>query len=164
MTNRIPPSLTWLIDQRARLSSDVAKVRKALSKYQHLINKLECLEDSLAGIDKSLGLHEIKVDVSNIKPINTQRNRLKFPYGQINDHIISYIRKYGIQNPVSKSEVINYMLEKYSEIDDQPISHKQMAVLVKHALQRLATIGCIKRVHNLQTSEEGLWKSPEDAS
>lgn len=69
MSDKIPPSQFWLIDKRVRLAGDILKTKKALSKVQHLVTKLRNLEDALQSIDSSLKLHEIQIDIENIKPI-----------------------------------------------------------------------------------------------
>ncbi|MDP3744601.1 MAG: hypothetical protein Q8Q76_09730 [Methylotenera sp.] len=91
MANRIPPSLMWLINKRARLAGEIIQTKKALHKVQHIVSKLRNLEKSLETIDSSLKLHDIQVDLENIKPIRPQTYRMKFPRGYISRYVMEYL-------------------------------------------------------------------------
>jgi hypothetical protein len=157
MTNRIPPSLNWLIDKRARLSGDIIKTKKALSKVQDLVDKLKNLESDLAAIDQSLKLHNIQIDVENIKPIRTQMTRLKFPHGYINNLVLTYLRSRDDDKPVPKSEIANFVFNKQFEFDMELASHSQVSFSVRRSLGRLYLLGHVERHHRLGTEDEGLW-------
>ncbi|HEY3299949.1 MAG TPA: hypothetical protein VGJ90_04175 [Methylophilaceae bacterium] len=157
MTNRIPPSLNWLIDKRARLSGDIIKTKKALSKVQDLVDKLKTLESDLAAVDQSLKLHNIQVDVENIKPIRPQLKRLKLPHGYINNLVLTYLRSRNDDKPVPKSEIVNFVFNKQFEFDMELATHFQVSFSVRQSLGRLCLLGHIKRYHRLGTDDEGLW-------
>lgn len=71
MTPKIPSPLKWLIDKRVRLAGEIRKTRSALATAKQLIEELSKLEDDLAAIDRSLGLHEIQIQVDYIQPIRS---------------------------------------------------------------------------------------------
>lgn len=57
MTPKIPSSLKWLIDKRARLQGEIQKTRASLATAKQLIEELSKLEADLVAIDHSLRLH-----------------------------------------------------------------------------------------------------------
>lgn len=67
MSSRIPSSLKWLIDKRARLDAEIRKTEAFLAKAKDLINELSNLKESLNAIDHTLSLYEIKVDINLIQ-------------------------------------------------------------------------------------------------
>ncbi|WP_221763226.1 hypothetical protein [Methyloradius palustris] len=106
MVNRIPPSLNWLIDKRARLAGDIQRTNKALLKVQHLVSKLRELETALEAVDRSLQLHEIQVDVENIKPIRShQTPKLKFQHGDISHLVLMHLRSQKNNSPIAKHRI-----------------------------------------------------------
>ena len=157
MTNRIPPSLNWLINKRARLSGEIIRTKKALIKVQDLVDKLRVLESDLAAVDHSLKLHKIQVDVENIKPIRTKMTRLKFPYGYINNLVLTYLRSRNDDVPVHKSEIVNFVFNKQFEFDPQTATLSQVSKSVGQALARLCVLGHVIRHHDSVTNDEGLW-------
>lgn len=157
MTNRIPPSLNWLIDKRARLSGHILRTKKALSKVQDLVDKLKILESDLAAIDQSLKLHNIQVDVENIKTIRPQMKRLKFPHGYINNTVLTYLRSHDDDKPVPKPEIVDFVFNKQFEFDPRIATYSQVSKSVGQALARLCVLGHIKRHHNSDSFDEGLW-------
>lgn len=83
MANRIPPSLKWLIDKRARTSGETSKTRRSLKTIQVLMKDLEDLEFKLQSIDATLELHDIEVDVDLIGNLETKHLRLNIPHRHI---------------------------------------------------------------------------------
>lgn len=162
VTGKIPSSIFWLINKRARLAGEIAKVQKALSKVQSLVDRLKELETSLDAIDQALKLHEIQVDIENIKPIRPKKARSKFEYGEINNLILSYLRSRIDEPPVSKLDIAEYMHRKHLEIDPTPLSRVQLVACVKASLQRLHRLGCISRCHDPATGQIGLWQAKKN--
>jgi len=161
MTNRIPSSLNWLIDKRARLAGEIQRTKKTLLKVQHLVNKLKELETALEAIDKSLGLHEIQIDIQNIKPIKSHRFRSKFQHGEINNLVLSYLISKSGEDPISKSDILEYINLKHLEIDPEPLSYIQLSHCVKRSLNRLLRLNCISRCHHPITNQIGHWRVNE---
>ncbi len=117
MSNRIPPSLNWLIDKRARVSGEIEKTKRSLKQAQLLIAELEELEAKLKAIDTTLNLHDIQVDISLIKPITSSYYRLKIPYGELTKSILTCIKLYGTLSPVSKSTIVDFVITRHFDYD-----------------------------------------------
>lgn len=114
MTYRIPPSLNWLIKKRGRLAGDIIKTKRSLKKVHHLVTKLNKLEEELKTIDSTLKLHEIQINVENIKPIRTKINSLGFPHGYINQYVLKYLIDNYSSQPIPKSEIVNIPMSHLS--------------------------------------------------
>jgi len=159
MASRIPSSISWLINKRARLAGDIAKVQKALSKVQHLVDRLKELEASLEAIDNALKLHEIQIDTENIKPIRPHKARSKFRHGEINNLILGYLRSQTEGNPVSKQDIAEYIHRKHLEIDPTPLNSTQLSHCIQASLNRLLRLGCVSRCHDPITNQHGSWQA-----
>jgi hypothetical protein len=94
MEDRIPPSLKWLIDKRARIHGEILRKNR-----QHQINfedgtkSLKCLQEDIQAIDRVIGLHDIHVNPSDIPPIRPQICKFKLPYGMATRLIYEYFRQ-----------------------------------------------------------------------
>jgi putative alpha-1,2-mannosidase len=142
MSNRIPSSLSWLIDKRARLAGDIQRTKKALLKVQHLVHKQKELEAALEAVDKSLKLHDIQVDVANIKPIYShQLSKLKFQHGDINQLILIYLRAQQNHNSISTLEIADHIHSKHQELGAITLSRRQFMTRVRQSLNRLRRLG-----------------------
>jgi hypothetical protein len=162
MTNRIPPSLNWLIDKRARISGEIEKTRRSLKRAQALISELEDLEVKLKAIDTTLDLHDIKIDVNLIKPIASNSYRLNIPHGELTKSILTCIRLHGGKNPVAKSIIHNFVVARHFDFDADEIPHEQVSLSIKRRLNCLYHDGLLLRHHSSNTNEYGLWSfSPE---
>lgn len=158
MSTRIPPSLKWLIDKRARLEGEILKTKKSLNQAHKLIDELNNLNETLAAIDKTLELHEIKINVHYIQPIKSKYVRLKLPYGALTKGILICLRLYTTDgNPINKSEIIEFIIARYTEFDEPEINRGQIAISIKKTLQRLLKSGVVKRYHELDGSCDGRW-------
>lgn len=74
MSSRIPPSLNWLINKRARLAGDITKAEKRANElYRLKLKEIEVLRRDLSIIDATIRLHEIQIDPKCIRPIKGQR-------------------------------------------------------------------------------------------
>jgi hypothetical protein len=165
MVNRIPPSLNWLINKRARLAGDIQRTNKALSKVQHLVRKLRELEAALEAVDRSLQLHEIQVDVENIKPINShQTPKLEFPRGDINQLVLTHLKDQESNTPISTIEVANYLYSKHLEIDAVKINRRQFLIRIRQSLNRLRRLGYVIRCHKATLNKVAFWRAAENTS
>jgi hypothetical protein len=162
MANRIPPSLKWLIDKRARISGEIEKTRRSLERAQSLIDELEDLETKLKAIDTTLEMHDIPVDTSLIQPIKSKYYRLKIPHGELTKSILTCIKLYGENAPVSKATIMNFVITRHFDFDADTVALTQVALSVKRRLGNLYHEGYIVRHHSPITSDDGLWTlSPE---
>ncbi|MFN8985219.1 MAG: hypothetical protein ACK5VR_02730, partial [Burkholderiales bacterium] len=70
MTYRVPPSLSWLAKQRARVSGELKRLEAQLEGLlneqvqarQHHESVIESLESDLRALDAVFALHEIQVN------------------------------------------------------------------------------------------------------
>ncbi len=158
MSTRVPPSLKWLIDKRARLHGEIIKTQNSIAKAHQLIDELKKLNETLAAIDKTLELHEIKIDVINIQPIHTKYVRLDLPHGSITNAILTCLRLYTDSNtPIYKTQIVEFLIARHSELDAPETSKAQVSMSVKSALKRLYRNGVIKRHHHPDDTSGGSW-------
>lgn len=162
MTNRIPPSLAWLIDKRARIAGEIEKTRKSLIKAQKLIDELKELEKLLTAIDTTLELHDIKIDISLIEPIQSQSVRVKIPHGQLTRSILTCIKLYGDEVAVSKSTILDFVIARHYELGADEVSKSKIADSIHNRLKNLCNSGVITRCHSKDSNQEGLWKLSND--
>lgn len=158
MTYRIPPSLNWLIKKRGSLAGDIIRTKRSLKKVQHLVTKLNKLEEELKTIDSTLKLHEIQINVENIKPIRPKTNSLGFPHGYINQYVLKYLIDNYSSQPINKTEIVNFLISKNQEHQKTPATYDQITHAVKNSLFRHLMKGHVIRHHPLITSQEGLWQ------
>ncbi len=137
MANRIPPSLNWLIDKRARISGEIEKTRRSLKRAQVLIKELEDLEVKLNAIDTTLDMHNIKINVSLIKPIVSKSYRLNIPHGELTKSILTCIRLHGADNPVAKSTIHDFVVARHFDFDADEVTHAQISLSIKRRLNCL---------------------------
>jgi hypothetical protein len=161
MANRIPPSLKWLIDKRARVSGEIEKTRRSLKTAQALIKDLEDLEIKLKSIDTTLELHHIKVDVDLIDSIETKHLRLNIPHGELTRSILTCIRLYGENGPVSKVRIVDFIIARHFDGNAEKTTHTQISRSVQIRLKCLHRAGRLIRHHSAITSDYGLWSLPE---
>lgn len=157
MTNRIPPSLNWLIDKRARISGEIEKTRRSLKTAQSLIEELEDLETKLKAIDTTLELHDIKINVDLIKPIESKHYRLNIPHGELTKSILTCIKLYGTVTPVSKSEIVNFVIARHFDFNANEITSARIKRSISNRVKSLYRDGFVVRHHRPYSNEEGLW-------
>lgn len=161
MTPKIPSSLKWLIDKRARLDAEIQKTRKSLSSAKQLIDDLSKLEEDLAAIDRSLGLHEIHVQVENIQPIRSHYVRVKLPRGELTKSILLCFRlREGA--PVRMTEIVSFIEARHSELDASAGSRAVFHRSVHNRLKALYREGRLKRHHPPKCNTEGLWSLSDE--
>lgn len=107
MSTKIPSSLKWLIDKRARLDAEIEKTQSSNEKAKKLTKELASLKKSLLAIDKALEMHEISVDVNLIKSIKSHYKRIDLPHGELTRCILTCLRKYQGVQPVEKAEIVD---------------------------------------------------------
>lgn len=161
MTNRIPPSLNWLIDKRARVAGEIAKTRRSLKEAKALIKDLEELETKLKAIDTTLDLHHIKVDVNLIAPIESHELRIKIPRGELSKSILTCIRLYEINGPVSKTIIAKFVLAKHFDFNGEKVVGGDIKRIIHNGLGNLYHRGYLVRHHASETNDFGLWTLSE---
>lgn len=161
MAPKIPSSLKWLIDKRARLDAEITKTRASLSYAKKLIEELSKLEDDLAAIDRSLGLHEIKVQVEHIQPIRSHYVRLNLPRGDLTKSILLCLRlREGA--PARMGEIVSFIEARHGDLSASVGNRGVFHRSVHNRLKALFREGRLMRHHPPSSNTEGLWSLADD--
>lgn len=156
MAQRIPSSLKWLIDKRARIDAEIKKTRASLKTAEALIKELSGLEEDLAAIDRSLGLHEIKIEVENIPPVRSHYVRIKLPHGELTRSILLCLRLQE-GTPVSMSAIAAFIEARHADLTAEKESRAALHRTIHYRLKNLYRSGVLQRHHPAETNSEGLW-------
>lgn len=162
MANRIPSSLNWLIDKRARIAGEIEKTRRSLHKAQELIKGLEGLETKLKAIDTTLELHHIKIDISLVENIESRHLKLNIPHGELTKSILICLRIYGETTPVSKSRIVDFVIARHFDNNANETTYAQIADSVKYRLRGLYKEGKVTRHHSEISNDLGSWSLASD--
>lgn len=158
MANRIPPSLNWLIDKRARVAGEISKAKRLLKKAQASLLELEELESKLKAIDSTMELHNIRIDIGLIKPIESKDLKLNIPHGELTRSILTCIKLYESEGPVSKETITNFVFARHSDFDcGKKILISQLRVSIQNRLAGLYHQGYLVRHHSTKSNNPGLW-------
>lgn len=156
MTPKIPSSLKWLIDKRARLDGEIQKTRASLSTAKRLLDELRELEESLAAIDRSLGMHEIQIEIENIPTIRSHYVRINLPRGELTRSIFLCL-KLNEGAPIRMSQFVDFIAARYADIDATKETRAKLSRSVHNRLKTLYHEGKLQRHHPADSNEEGLW-------
>ena len=163
MSTRIPPSLAWLIDKRARLDAELQKAQQAADNAKRLLADLEELKHNLDAIDRALGLHELQVDTSLIAPKGTHAIRTKLPYGALTSTLLQYLRR-SKSKVVPTTELATLIATQYPEFAAQYPDEQSFRLVVRRRLKNLAHEGIVERMHLEGKNTEGLWRLAEQGA
>lgn len=157
MTNKIPPSLNWLIDKRARVAGEIAKTKRSLKEAKTLIKDLEELEIKLSAIDTTLDLHDIKVDVNLIVPIESHEIRVNIPHGELSKSILTCIRLYQVNGPVPKPIIENFVITRHFDFDGEKVIGGDIKRIIHNGLTNLYHKGYLIKHHDPKSNNFSLW-------
>lgn len=161
MVPKIPSSLKWLIDKRARLDAEIKKTQASLETAKQLIDELSTLKEDLAAIDRALGLHEIRVDLENIKPVRSHYVRVNLPRGELTRSILLCLRlRDGV--PVRMGEIVSFIEARHGDLSASVGSRGAFHRSVHTRLKSLFHEGKLKRHHDPSSNAEGLWSIADD--
>jgi hypothetical protein len=161
MTPKIPSSLKWLIDKRARLEGEIRKTRATLATAKQLIEELSKLEEDLAAIDRSLGLHEIQIQIEHIQPIRSHYVRIKLPRGELTKSILLCLRlREGV--PASMTEIAAFIEARHGDLSASVGSRVALHRSVHTRLKTLFSEGKLERHHDPSSNREGIWSLADD--
>ena len=161
MVPKIPSSLKWLIDKRARLDAEIKKTRASLTSAKQLIDELSELENDLAAIDRSLGLHEMKVQVEHIQPIRSHYVRVNLPRGELTRSILLCLRlRDGV--PARMGEIVSFVEARHGDLSALVGSRAVFHRSVHNRLKALFREGRLKRHHPPSSNTEGGWSLADD--
>lgn len=153
---RLPPSLKWLIDRRARVAGEIEKIERLLAKCQSATDDLSKLKELLASVDQTLALHEIRVDPEYIRSIRSKDVRVSLPHGELGRAILLCLRS-NEGRPVSSEEIIDFVAVRMTDLAAPAIPRAQLARSVHNRLQGLHRRGLLNRHHNTSKTYRGIW-------
>lgn len=156
MSTRIPSSLVWLIDKRARLDAEIRKTQVSITNAKKLIKELSSLQNDLLAVDKTLALHEVAIDVKLIEPINSHYKRIDLPYGELTSSILSCLRIRNDGPPATKKEIIAFIVSRNPHLMTNIGVHSLLLRSVQKRLNCLVREKIIRRHHSPQ-DKKGLW-------
>lgn len=162
MSTRIPPALKWLIDKRARLDAEIRRTEVSLAKAKSLMTELASLKSSLAAIDQTLALHEVKVDVSLIQPVRSKYVRINLPHGELTKSILMCLRLHAGERAVSTNEIVSFIAARYADLAATPARRSRLSQSVHDRIKPLVRSGVIQRHHDPKSNGYGLWSLAPD--
>lgn len=96
MTWKTPPSLKWLIVKHSRLQGTLKTLEDEAQELQLKLDALQPQIDQaksdLAAVEQTLGLHEIKVDASDIASVVPHANRALYRHGDVTRMIYAALK------------------------------------------------------------------------
>lgn len=185
---RIPSSLKWLIDKRARLLGELIKhekslpdriddARKKLLVAEHSFKRarqelatiesagpriIEILRNDLQALDNALGYHEIQINPEIIHPIRTQDAERLSDHGRMTRAIFECL-KFACGCSLSSLEITDYVAVKLGiTITDD--NYQTFRKKVSWRLKNLCVDGKIRRLHQVKGAVIGRWALPDDPS
>lgn len=153
---RLPSSLKWLIDRRARVAGEIKKLERLAEKCQRLLDELRPLQDLLAAVDQTLGLHDIEVDVSLIPPIRSQEVRINLPHGELTRTILLCLRiNDGL--PLSTDEIVAFIVARHADLECIASPATILRRSVRYRLKNLCREGLVVSHHARGGRQVGFW-------
>ena len=157
MTSRIPPSLSWLIDKRARIDGEMQKTQKSLERVTKLLRKLEAAEKRLEALDALIAAHPLTQEPKRAGPYSVEHHRqLPLPYGEMTRCILECLGS-AEGRPVSRSEMLAFIFARYPQFDTTDYYRRWIWEVVRDRLKRLIDREIIQRHHDRRTHMLGTW-------
>ena len=158
MSSRIPPSLKWLIDKRARINGEILKTKKSVARAQSLLDELSKLEEKLAAVDVTLSLHEIEFDKSLISPIRSQYTRIKLPHGELTRSVLLCLRLRQSEGKAAGIfELTSFVEARHCDLTAEKYSRIALTKSIQKCLDRLYRKGLLIRHHDPKSNTGGIW-------
>ena len=153
---RLPSSLKWLIDRRARVAGEIEKIESLLVECRRLADEIVPLKELLASIDQTLALHEVPIDVSLIPTIRSQDSCVKVPHGELTRSIFLCL-KASKGSPMNTESITAFTFARFREFDASITSPTQLQKSVRYRLKNLCRNGLIKRLHRARPGASAVW-------
>jgi len=161
MANRIPPSLSWLIEKRARVDGEMKKTQQALNKVTRLLKKLEAAEDRLKALDAVIAEHPLTQEPKRAGPFNIEHHRrLPLPKGEMTRCILDCLGEAKGQ-PVKRAELHAFIFARYPQFDTTDYYRRWIKEVVKDRLKTLIYRNVVQRHHDRRTRQPGIWSLVE---
>lgn len=153
---RLPSSLKWLIDRRARVAGEIEKIEALLSKCRRLADELDTLRQLLSSIDQTLALHDAAVDVSLIQTVRSHDVRINLPHGELTRGILMCLKLHE-GKPVSTDAVTAFIAARYADLDVTPSSATELRESVRYRLKNLGRQRLVTRLRLAGGDRKGVW-------
>lgn len=161
---KLPSSLTWLIDRRARIDGKVQQLERRLYRYRRTLEKCKKLEAELeplrqlrSSFDQALSQHQIRVDPQLISPIRGRDSSM--PYGEITQIILRRLQA-AKGHSVSSKEIADAIAARMAELGDAPVSRKRISQRLNCRLWALRKQGRVFQLPTYDALGYGLWFLP----
>ncbi|WP_225972446.1 hypothetical protein [Ephemeroptericola cinctiostellae] len=169
-TYRIPPSLSWLIrnrrvitgriklaaDEKSKLEIHLQKANLFIHQHELISQQIEVLKKDLAAIDRSISLHEIPIDLTQLGDLRPHKNPYLFKRGVLTQSIFS---AFSFRSKVwlSTTEVAVYV-KSITRININDENFINLRDVVRNRLIGLAYQGKIDRINSGKLHKEGFWR------
>jgi len=160
MSTRLPQSLSWLINKRARVAGEIQKLERehpALTETNRRI--VSGLTRDLEALDNTFRLHDIKVNPREIKPIKPQRGKRLFPHTHLTKAIYVALSEANGE-PLGTQELAYRVFLQLQNPNVSEVEFEWLKTSLKNRLQKLCGNNSVQRHHDKRTSEESLWSLP----
>lgn len=159
MNARLPSSLKWLIDKRARLDAELKRTEESARRARSLLAELEELRATLKAVDETLKLHEIQVDLENIQPVRSHYRRLKLPRGTLTAAIMNALSATR-GGTLTTTEIVFAVVKQCPALDNGVVSQRQVKESVRYRLKDLKERGVVVAHHSMSYASIGVWSLP----
>lgn len=155
---RTPPSMAWLIRERAKLKGMIERRQKQI---KDLPREIVALQSNLDALDAVIPLHEVKVDPKVIKGKREYTKALG-PYGLMTKVIYRVLKEAKGQPRFSTEIALEFVREA-----GLPMTHDTKVLAtssVRRRLKNMANEGLVIRHHSTEVGSrnEGYWSLPKD--
>ena len=156
MSNRIPPSLSWLIKKRSQILGELISAEKNLpisikKEKQRIVD----LRANLASLDGTIRLHEIKLNPEIIEPTRPVFKKRFLPHGGYTKLVFELFRS-AHPNPVSTDE----LALKVHEACNYQCTYARARFSTREVIKTMYGHGYITSVYedkNIRQNRKGLW-------
>lgn len=111
MSSKTPSSLKWLAGKRSRLAGKLTAYQLELVEVEErqlwLRNEIEKTAGLIAAVDSTIGLHEIQIEPSDIRPTRPRRKAL-FAHGMVSRSVLSFLHAHP-EHWFSTSELMDVL-------------------------------------------------------
>ena len=153
---RLPSSLKWLIDRRARVAGEIEKIEASLAKCRMLANELAPLKELLASIDQTMAIHEITIEPALIPVIKSRDVCISLPYGELTRTILLCLRV-NSGEPVSTDQITAFLVARHMDLTANSSPLSDLRESVRYRLKNLCRQGLVYRHHGEKGGSQGLW-------
>lgn len=154
--SRLPSSLKWLVDRRARIAGEIQKFEQLLEKCDRLANEIRVLKDLLVSVDQTMALHDIPIDVSLIQPIKSKEARINLPHGELTRAILLCL-KLNDGRQVTTDAVAAFVAARCADLHANANPPSKIRESVRYRLKDLCRQGWVKRFAADNNRRQGVW-------